>query len=88
MYFMDDYPYRELERLMQRIPNFEPRGHGAVILNRHEYTAKDCDCSVCPYHKGRKSSLRCKLPKCICLEERITAAVSYTHLTLPTTSRV
>ena len=85
MYFMDDYPYRELERLMQRIPNFEPRGHGAVILNRHEYTAKDCDCSVCPYHKGRKSSLRCKLPKCICLEERITAGCATMRETLTET---
>lgn len=82
MYFMDDYPYRELERLMRRIPNFEPRGHGVMILSKHEYTAKDCDCSMCPYHKGRKDSLQCKLPKCVCLEERITAGCASVRETL------
>ena len=46
MYFMNDNPLRDIERMMRSIPNFQPRGHGVMILCRYEYTAEDCDCSI------------------------------------------
>ena len=44
MYFFADEPLRELERLMQRAPNFLPRGHGVIVLCRNECSAGDCAC--------------------------------------------
>lgn len=44
MYFFADDPLRELERLMQRAPNFLPRGHGVIVLCRNECSAGDCAC--------------------------------------------
>lgn len=59
-----------IERMMTNIPNFPPRGHGLYIFGRYKYTAKDCDCSLCPNYDRKK---KCKLPKCECIEERIEA---------------
>lgn len=52
--FTNTSSLHELERLMTEIPNFTPRGHGVMILCKHEYTAKNCDC---PYHTGREKKL-------------------------------
>lgn len=73
MYFMEDRTLREIERMMCGIPNFAPRGRGLVILCEHSYTDKDCDCSVCLYHTGGNRHIGCRLSKCVCLPERITA---------------
>lgn len=44
---------RDLERLMQQIPNFAPRGYGVMVLCEHDYSVKDCDCAHCSFHTGR-----------------------------------
>ena len=59
MYFMNDNPLRDIERMMRSIPNFQPRGHGVMILCRYEYTAEDGDCSICPYHTGKGIKTGC-----------------------------
>ena len=43
---------RDLERLMQQIPNFAPRGYGVMVLCEHDYSVKDCDCAYCSFHTG------------------------------------
>ena len=42
MYFTDTPSLREVEKVMQMIPNFIPRGYGAVILCEHEFTEENC----------------------------------------------
>ena len=74
MYFIENYQLRELEKLMRAIPNFRPRGHGVLILQRYEYTERDCDCIVCPHHISRKKG--CGADKCPCINERITAGAA------------
>lgn len=79
-----------IERMMTGVPHFPPRGHGLYIFNRFKYTAKDCDCRLCPHYDRKK---KCKLPKCECIEERIeAAAVGYKefmkHTLSPVTHRI
>ena len=74
--FTNTSSLRELERLITGIPHFAPRGHGVMILCKHEYTAKDCDCSYCPYHTGRGRKIACRLERCACLKERIEAGAA------------
>lgn len=76
MYFSETSTLRSIEKLMLTIPNFRPRGHGVMILCKHEYTAKDCDCSYCPYHTGRGRKIACRLERCACLKERIEAGAA------------
>lgn len=76
MIFSQTFSLRELERIMRGIPNFAPRGHGTYILCRHTYTAKDCDCNLCPHYTGRGKKKRCSLEQCACLKERIEAGVA------------
>ncbi len=45
---------RKLERIMQQIPNFAPRGYGVMALCEHENT-------------GRGKNIRCKLERCVCI---------------------
>lgn len=73
--FTNTSSLHELERLMTEIPNFTPRGHGVMILCKHEYTAKNCDC---PYHTGREKKIACGLDRCSCLKERIVAETATT----------
>lgn len=42
MLFMSNSHLRELEQLMQCIPNFSPKGHGILIIQRDEQLNKDC----------------------------------------------
>lgn len=79
-----------IERMMTGVPNFPPRGHGLYVFNRFRYTAKDCDCRLCPHYDRKK---KCKLSKCECIEERIEAvAVGYAefmkHALAPVTHRI
>ncbi len=67
---------RDLERLMQQIPNFAPRGYGVMVLCEHENTANDCDCAYCLYHTGRGKNIRCMLERCVCMKERIQAGAA------------
>lgn len=61
---------QEIARLMTRIPTFRPRGHGSYVFDRFEYSAEDCDCSLClHYHK----KTGCTELNCPYLTERITA---------------
>lgn len=32
MYFNDNHPLQEIEKMMRRIPNFAPRGHGVAVI--------------------------------------------------------
>lgn len=89
MYFYEDDPLCELERLMQRIPNFSPRGCGVVILSRHEYDASDCNCRNCLCHAGRGRKMECTLERDVCLKERIEAgATSYRETIAETMSSI
>ena len=79
-----------IERMMTGVPHFPPRGHGLYIFNRFRYTAKDCDCRLCPHYDRKK---KCKLPRCECIEEHIEAvAVGYAefmkHALAPVTHRI
>lgn len=76
MYFLEGDPLGEMEKLMQRIPNHLPRGHGVVVFARQEYSGKDCDYRNCPHHTdgGRKTG--CTLECCICLQNRIRAGAA------------
>ena len=42
MPFIMNRQLRELEQLMQCIPNFSPKGHGILIIQRDEPLNKDC----------------------------------------------
>ena len=42
MYFTETPSLREIEKAMKMIPNFTPRGHGVVILCKHEFAEKNC----------------------------------------------
>ena len=42
MYFTETPSLREIEKAMKMIPNFTPRGHGVVILCKHEFAEKSC----------------------------------------------
>lgn len=76
MYFCEDASLQEIERLMRRIPNFSPRGHGIVIVCSHEYSASDCDCRICSYHTGRGKKTGCSLERCACMKERIESGAA------------
>lgn len=67
---------RDLERLMQQIPNFAPRGYGVMVLCEHDYSVKDCDCAYCSFHTGRGKKIRCMLERCVCIKERIQAGAA------------
>lgn len=42
MLFISNSRLRELEQLMQCVPNFPPKGHGIFIIKRNELLDKDC----------------------------------------------
>ena len=42
MYFSETPSLREIEKTMKMIPNFTPRGHGVVILCKHEFAEENC----------------------------------------------
>lgn len=77
MLFSTTHKDMELERMMTSVPGFGRRGHGVYVFNRFKYTAKDCDCRLCSHYDRKK---KCKLPKCVCIEERIEAGAIGYHL--------
>ena len=60
--------------MMKGIPNFYPRGSGIVVTGNFRYTAEMCDCEYCGYYGGKKKG--CLVPKCVCLEERISVGIA------------
>lgn len=86
MIFNTYYSEKEIERLMTRIPNFRPRGHGSYVFDRFEYSAEDCLCKNC-LHYFKK--VGCTELTCPYLTERITAGViPITEVLLETFSEV
>lgn len=74
MYFTENRYDRSIESMMKGIPNFHPRGSGIVVTGRFEYTADMCDCRLCERYGGKLRG--CKVPRCVCLEERIAVGVA------------
>jgi len=66
---------RSIERMMKGVPNFYPRSSGIVVTGIFRYTAEMCDCEYCGYYGGKKKG--CLVPKCVCLEERISVGIAY-----------
>ena len=73
MIFTENRYDRSIERMMKGIPNFYPRGSGIVVTDNFRYTAEMCDCENCGYYGGKKKG--CLVPKCVCLEERISVGI-------------
>ena len=74
MYFTENRYDRSIEWMMKGVPNFYPRGSGIVVTGRFEYTADMCDCRLCEHYGGKLRG--CKVPRCVCLEERIAVGVA------------
>ena len=74
MLFTENRYDRSMEQMMKGIPNFYPRGSGIVVTGNFHYTAEMCDCEYCGYYGGKKKG--CLVPKCVCLEERISVGVA------------
>lgn len=70
MIFNTYYSEKEIKRLMTRIPNFRPRGHGSYVFDRFEYSADDCDCRLCLHYQKKTG---CTERLCPYLTEHITA---------------
>lgn len=84
MIFDTYYSEREIARLMSRIPNFRPRGHGSYVFERFEYTAEDYLCKNCLHYLKKTGCIELTCPY---LTERITAgAVPVTEVLLETFS--
>ena len=66
---------RSMEQMMKGIPNFYLRGSVIVVTGNFRYTAEMCDCEYCGYYGGKKKG--CLVPKCVCLEERISVGIAY-----------
>jgi hypothetical protein len=60
--------------MMKGVPNFYPRSSGIVVTGIFRYTAEMCDCEYCGYYGGKKKG--CLVPKCVCLEERISVGIA------------
>ena len=74
MLFTENRYDRSMEQMMKGIPNFYPRGSGIVVTGNFRYTAEMCDCEYCGYYGGKKKG--CLVPKCVCLEERISVGIA------------
>ncbi len=69
MYFTETDALREMERLMQCIPNFPQRGHGIVILKGGSGIRDDC--MYCMHRQGRPPDFGCALRENFCIAQRI-----------------
>lgn len=76
MYFMDDDALRELERLMQSVPNFPPRSHGVILLCRSSPDGIYSGDEKCLYPIGRKEKNRYGSKDGICMKDRIEAGTA------------
>ena len=74
MIFTENRYDRSMEQMMKGIPNFYPRSSGIVVTGNFRYTAEMCDCEYCGYYGGKKKG--CLVPKCVCLEERISVGIA------------
>ena len=73
MLFTENRYDRSMEQMMKGVPNFYPRGSGIVVTGRFQYTAEMCDCKLCGEYIPKKG---CGVPRCVCLEERISVGVA------------
>lgn len=69
MYFAETETLREMERLMQRIPNFPQKGHGIVVLKSGNRIRDDCMC--CMHRRGRPPDYSCGYGEGSCIAQRI-----------------
>lgn len=69
MLYTTDNRLRELERFMQRVPNFPPRGHGIVIIKNENQCKQDC--AICIHRIGKAPNLRCDLDADSCIVKKI-----------------
>lgn len=69
MYFTDNYPLQEYEKMMRRIPNFPPRGHGVVVI----CSAESIESGMATYREVITKTMSCinYKPFLIRLEEYI-----------------
>ena len=67
-FFLEGY-LGNLERTMQRPPNFNPRGGGRT--KGYKYTAADCDCRFCTNAPKPRTSCGISMTECPCLTERL-----------------
>ena len=74
MYFTENRYDRSIEWMMKGVPNFYARSSGIVVTGKFEYTAEMCDCRLCEHYGGKLRG--CKVPRCVCLEERIAVGVA------------
>ena len=74
MYFTEKRYDRSIEWMMKGVPNFYARSSGIVVTGKFEYTAEMCDCRLCEHYGGKLRG--CKVPRCVCLEERIAVGVA------------
>ena len=74
MIFTESANLRALERMMKRVPHFQPRRQGIVITQTPKLTAEDCSCENCPEFAGGVCTLR----HCPCIQERIDAGAAST----------
>ena len=74
MYFTENRYDRSIEWMMKGVPNFYARSSGIVVTGKFEYTAEMCDCRLCEHYGGKLRG--CKVPRCVCLEERIAVGAA------------
>ncbi len=69
MYFAETDTLREMERLMQHVPNFPQKGHGIVVL-KNGGRIRD-DCRFCMHRRGRPPDYSCGYGDSSCIVQRI-----------------
>ena len=74
MLFTENRYDRSIEWMMKGVPNFYARSSGIVVTGKFEYTAEMCDCRLCEHYGGKLRG--CKVPRCVCLEERIAVGAA------------
>ena len=55
MYFTDNYPLQEYEKMMRRIPNFPPSGHGVVVI----CSAEGIESGMATYREVMAKAMSC-----------------------------
>lgn len=65
MYFTETDTLREIERLMQNIPNFPQKGHSIIILQSGNRIRDDCIC--CMHRRGRPPDYDCGYGESPCI---------------------
>lgn len=69
MYFTETDAFREIEKLMQNIPNFPQKGHSIIILQSGNRIRDDCIC--CMHRRGRPPNYVCGYDESSCIVQKI-----------------